>query len=245
MCRMYVVSLSKLLVLMSRIAVLLFGSINASEKYLDIAQLGYEQYQDIIIDGVVVQPANYNHRDCSIRYEMINTVLKQYNRPFTMLDIGASQGYYSFRAAADYPQSVFVMVEDNNHDYPMSGTQLLDLCKANSKLNNVIFLKKILTIADAKRFSECEHMDVVLALNIIHWFKDSWQEITDILLRMGSNIIIETPPQEVIVGEDNNSYRAAIESYLIEKKAVVIGKVPRHTSDSVATVYLIEGQKST
>lgn len=216
----------------------------ASNGYLDIARLGYEQYQDIFINGSVVQHATHHHADCDIRYQIIDAFLRNYHRAFTMLDLGASQGYYSFRAASEYPDSVFVMIEGNNKYYPLVGSQLLDLCKANTALHNIIFLNKEIKIEDVRRLSECEHIDVVLALNVIHWFGQSWKDITDIILNMGSYVIVETPPQETVVSTESNRLRHAIEEYLMSKGAQVIGHVPRHTSNTVATMYLLSPQKN-
>ena len=225
------------------VSILFFLVLDAKDNYLDIAQLGYEQYQDIFINGQVVQRATHNHKDCDIRYQIINSILSKYSRPFTMLDIGAAQGYYSFRAAFSYPKSAFVMIEGNNEHYPFVGSQLFDLCQANTSLNNIMMLNKALTIQHARRLSECEHFDVVLALNIIHWFGESWKEIVDIILNMGSNIIIETPPQEAIISDKSNQHRYEIENYLLSKNALVIGEVHRHTSDVSAKIYLIPAHK--
>jgi hypothetical protein len=212
-------------------------------RYLDIAQLGHEQYQDIIINGKVVQQATHNHKDCESRYQILKSVLECYNRPFTMIDIGASQGYYSFRAAYDYKDSSFVMIEGNNEHYPLIGTQLLDLCKENSALDNIIFLNKPIELADLQRLQECEHFDVIVAFNIIHWFKDSWKEIADAILNLGDTVVIETPPQETGVSDDQNRLRLHIEEYLISKGAEVLGHVKRHTSDAISTIYLVQRHK--
>lgn len=206
--------------------------------FLDIAKLGHEQYQDIIINNQVVKPANYNHKHCDTRYQIIKKVLDRYKRPFTMLDIGASQGYYSFRTAFNY-NCVCVMIEGNNKYHPLIGSQLLDLCKANTSLTNIIFLNKQVVISDLKRLSECEHFDVVLAMNIIHWFSEQWQEITDAILNMGDNIIIEVPPKE------NIPYlRDKIDNYLKSKNASILGYAPRHLDTKLnTTFYLIERSK--
>lgn len=221
-------------------------SILKSEKanYIDIAKLGYEQYQDIFVNGKIIQKANNNHVHCDIRYQIINNFLNKYDRPFTVLDIGASQGYYTFKAATEYPKSVFIMIESNNRHYPLVGQQLFELCKANNLLNNIILLNKVVKVEDLKMLSECEHFDVILALNIIHWFDDSWKEITDTILNMGNHIIIETPPQETIINSKNNQLRKEIEEYLLNKKAQIIGEVPRHTSDTKSKIYLISKNKS-
>ncbi len=214
-------------------------------EYLDIASQGYEQYQDII-NNCLVQPASsliINGRpmkhDCESRYKIIKTVLDKYQRPFTVLDIGASQGYYSFKTAYDYKDSVCVMIEGNNPAYPLVGTQLEQLCHLNTSLNNVILLKRSIILKDLQRLSECEHFDVVLALNIIHWFPNEWQKIADAIINMGDNIIIEVPPQE----KNFSKITYDIEQYIISKGAMSIGVVERHTTGTPVNIYLINGKK--
>jgi hypothetical protein len=135
------------------------------------------------------------------------------------------------------------MIEGNNPAYPKVGSQLLDLCKANTDLNNIILLNKQVLPQDLKRLSECESFDVVLALNIIHWFGMNWKDVTNAILNMGDNIIIETPPQEDIITKEENDFRKTIEEYLLSENARILGEVPRHTSDKMATIYLIEAEK--
>ena len=130
-------------------------------SFLDITKYGQEQYQDVIINGVVVKKASGNH-DTEARYKIIREVLNNYRRPFCMLDIGASQGYFSFRAAHDY-DCVCVMIEGNNAEYPRVGSQLLDLCKANDSLENIILLNKEVVPEDLLKLGECESFSVVLA----------------------------------------------------------------------------------
>ena len=43
--------------------------------------------------------------DCGPRYGMIKPVLDRLDGPFSVLDVGAAQGYFSFRIAQEYPQS--------------------------------------------------------------------------------------------------------------------------------------------
>ena len=207
--------------------------------FLDITQFGYEQYQDIIINDVVVKPALGTRRACNKRYDIIKRYLDKYNRPFTMLDIGASQGYYSFKAAYNY-DAVCVMIEGDNPAYPMVGRQLLDLCNANTELDNIILLNKKIVPNDLQRLSECEHFDVVLAMNIIHWFKDDWQKVIDAILNMGDIVIIETPPEEPITTEEHNALRKTIIDYITALKPFASYKVPRHTSDTFSTMYVIK-----
>jgi hypothetical protein len=214
----------------------------SSYGYLDITKQGYEQYQDIIINGEVVQKATHNHQDGEARFAILDQVLQQYKRPFTMLDIGASQGYYSFKAAQKYPQSVFVMIEGNNQHYPLIGTQLLDLCKENTALNNIVLLNKAIELADLQRLGECEHFGVVVVFNIIHWF-DDWKTVTDAILNLGKNIIIETPPQEPQLPQELNTKRQQIIDYLIAQGAQTLGYVKRHTSNTQSPIFWIQTNK--
>ena len=50
-------------------------------SFLDITKYGQEQYQDVIINGVVVKKASGNH-DTEARYKIIREVLNNYRRPF-------------------------------------------------------------------------------------------------------------------------------------------------------------------
>jgi hypothetical protein len=211
-------------------------------KFLDITKYGQEQYQDIIINNVVVKKASGNH-ETEARYMILQQVLNKYSRPFDLLDIGASQGYFSFRAAHDY-DCVCVMIEGDNPAYPKVGSQLLELCQANDSLENIILLNKEIALKDLLMLGECESFSVVLAMNIIHWFGPYWRDITDAILKLGDKIIIETPPEEDCASREENSLRKSIEEYLIFRRAIILGKVPRHTSaNKMANIYLLELEK--
>lgn len=220
------------------LSVSLSGYSLMASDILDITQYGYEQYQDIIVDNAVVKKATHNHKDCHTRYQVIQQLLDQYQRPFTLLDIGAAQGYYSLRTAYDY-DAVCVMIESNNESYPFNGDQLLDICKANKQLNNIIFLNKLFTPDDLQHLSECEHFDVVLAMNILHRFGDRWREVADAIFNMADHAIVEIPPQETIVSEEQNQLRQEIEDYILAKGGCILGSAPRHTSDTTAHLYLV------
>lgn len=215
-------------------------------NFIDITEQGYEQYQDIIINNCLVKPASAKIQglaithNCEARYQIIKNELDKYKRPFTVLDIGASQGFYSFKIAYNFPNSVCVMIEGDNHAYPLVGTQLEQLCYLNTALDNIILLKHSLVLSDVQRLSECEHFDVVLALNIIHWFPSEWKKMADAIINMGDNIIIETPPQETSFSH----IRYDIEQYILSKGGEVIGIVPRHTSGVPVNIYLIKANKN-
>lgn len=200
-------------------------------KLLKIVLIGF-----IFIAAHISAGTPYNRVESEGCYQIINDFLSQYNRPFTMLDIGAGQGDISFRAAAEYPESVFVMTEGKS--------QLLGLCKASASLSNIIFLNTDLTLQDAQRLSECEHFDVVLILNGVHRFGAAWKEFADIILNMGSYVIIEMSSQDAGGASALSGARGReIASYLASKGAQVLGQVPQRASEKMTTLYLLSPQK--
>ena len=125
-------------------------------------------------------------------YECIERVLEQFKRPFTMLEIGASRDYYSLQAAAKYPQSMFVMIDGNDSENPTAKTDLYKQCTKNNNLNNIILLNIPPSRFNFKRFAQCGHIDVVVALHIER-FKTDQQEVLKNIIEIGEHIIIEAP----------------------------------------------------
>lgn len=186
------------------------------------------QYQDILINGQII---SLGSTSCAPRYEPIKKILKQYKRPITVLDIGASEGYFSFNIAADF-DATCVMIEGNynTNSKEQTADRLEKLCYENNNLNKIILLKKCITSEELQILSECEHFDVVLALNVVHHFGDKWQQVIDAILNMGDNIIIETPPVE-----DKNAagqqYLELIENYLKSQNGEIISRFLRPTDN--------------
>lgn len=207
--------------------------------YLDLQKLGQEQYQDIIINGKVVSTGV---RDCASRYEALKQVLDLYERPFTVLDIGASQGYFALRIAHDYPHATCVMIEGNYSKKWRIADQLQDICRLNTDYDNIIFLKKKISAADLQRLGECEHFDVVLCFNVIHHMKREWQKALSALFTLGDNIIIETPPANDRIARGNKVV-AGIERELKRRNGIIIAKTPRHTSKTNGSMFWFEQQK--
>ena len=205
--------------------------------FLDLSKIGQEQYQDIIINGDVVKRGV---RECAARYEAIKPVLDKYKRPITVLDIGASQGYFSLRIAQDY-DAVCVMIEGNYNPQWRIADQLFNICQHNTDRNNLIFLKKKITARDLRKLAECEHFDVVLVLNVIHHTRGQWKAFTDAIFALGDNIIIETPPPNDFIA--TNPTVGKTHRYLASKKGHVLARPPRHTSNTRGTLFWFEGSK--
>ena len=199
-------------------------------------------YQDIIINGVLLAEGSYA---CKTRYSVLKNLLDNYTRPFTVLDLGASEGYFSFTIARNY-QAVCIMLEGNyaHISNEVTADRLEELCKENTDISTCVLLKKHISRNELKILSECEHFDVVLALNFINHFGSYWQTAAEHILALGDYIIIESPCAD---NKDSTTQKllTAIEAYLKAHKAQIIGQVYyKHQQDKKAsTLYLIEGTR--
>ena len=66
-------------------------------------------FQDQRLHGVTIDKGQ---RDCATRYALIKAALPPWTRPFTMLDLGAAQGYFGLRFAEDHPYCCAVMIDE-------------------------------------------------------------------------------------------------------------------------------------
>lgn len=194
-------------------------------------------YQDIIINNQCVQKGE---RSCAPTYEIIKNILDKIQKPFNVLDIGAAQGYFSFKIAYNY-NAICVML-GGDYDYKDHTKQLFKLCKLNN-LTNTIFLKINISPNLLRELASREHFDVVLALNFIHHCGCDWKETIDAVMMLGNTIIIEHPPYDEFQNPSDRDWiqRASITNYLQQIGARVIGEVPRHTSlIKKSTIYLLQ-----
>jgi SAM-dependent methyltransferase len=202
-------------------------------------------YQDTWICG---QALSEGERDCSTRYEYIKRFLQSYDRPITVLDIGANQGYFSFRIAEDFEDSTCVMIEGN--------PSLLEVCGYNEQIIDndegpvvympgVVFLNKRFSLQDLKTLSECEHFDVVLALNVLHHFSGvDTEELVDTVMSLGDNIIIESPPVEDIGACGQAMIRSLDTVLRFYNHRSSMGETPSHTSKVKREMFLYKGEKT-
>lgn len=199
-------------------------------------------YQDIIINNRLL---TYGSFECESRYATIKEFLKNYNRPFSVLDLGASEGYFSFKIANDF-KSTCILVEGNYapNSQEEIADRLEDLVSENTDLENIIYLKKYVTISDLKILSECEHFDVILALNFIHHFGSNWNKVADLILNLGDYVLIETP-SELNQNAGSQEILKDIHDYLKLRNHKILGKFPPNREDSQKdTLYLIKTNKN-
>lgn len=178
----------------------------------------YQDYQDIVVDNVVVETGL---SDCQRCYDTLKPILDRYKRPITVLDLGAGQGYFSFRIAQDY-DATCVMVEDNN-DSCRRADQLLELCHLNARLRNIALLNKKMSLQELQKLADCEHFDVVLAFDYIDHKDSAWKQTVDAILRLGDNIFIQAPWSSV--PSEDTEQRAVIEN-LVARSGTLMLQTP-------------------
>lgn len=201
------------------------------EILVQLSQERYFPYQDIIVNNEVLTRGV--GPDCPSRYEAIKSVLDKYQRPIKVLDIGASNGYFSLRIAHDF-EALCVMADLSD--------RLLNICKLNNEVDGLVYLKKALSLEDLKMLNEQEHFDVVLALNVVHHMSPC-KEILDILFELGDTVIIETPPANDTRSDDNPDV-PFIEEYLVNKAhGTIIAQTPRADANNFEQIKSLGGDE--
>lgn len=184
------------------------------------------KYQTTWRDGL---PLETGQRDCGDRWAMIAPELAEIQRPFTMLDVGAAQGYFSARAAEEF--DCFVTAIDPNPDLRAVGSPTI---------------KTIIGKVDRHSLAAMPRVDVVLALSVLHHFP-KWREVFDRLRQCREFLIVETPhPDEdwmrsAAARGHLPEIHALVQSYAVKR----LGTSPRASRDGKKTyerpVYLVPG----
>jgi SAM-dependent methyltransferase len=189
-------------------------------------------YQDTYIDGRVVDKGE---RECGRRFDMIKAALPPYTRPFTLLDIGAAQGFFGTRFASEIDGCCSVMIDN--------GDDLLPVLSANA-LPFTIGLKRQLTEGDLEDLADCEHFDVVLALSFLHHLPDPGRALRAVL-RMGEEVFIEVPgPDDPKACGDSHEWLEDL--VRVQDGVRCLGVTASHTTAGVTRrLYHIRRQKST
>lgn len=208
--------MQKILLLCSIVSISLTSAssfLSREEMLCQLSQERYFPYQDVIINNEVL--AVGVGPDCASRYEAIKCILEKYKSPIKVLDIGASNGYFSLKIAHDF-DALCVMADVSN--------RLCDICRFNDQISGIVYLKRALSLEDLIALNQLEHFDVVLALNVVHHMSP-YKEILDIIFELGDTVIIETPPANDARAEKNSDV-PLIEKYLLDKQN---GKIIAHT----------------
>ncbi|MGB1377983.1 MAG: class I SAM-dependent methyltransferase [Nitrosopumilus sp.] len=164
-----------------------------------------DTYNDVRIKG---QTISSGYRESEDRYEEIFKFCKKFNRPISVLDLGAAEGYFTFRLSEDF-SGVFIAVESD------SQRNLLDSCQKNNN-RNILLLEKQMNLKSLKNLKEVQHFDIVLALNIVHHFDEPFQDVIDTLVSMSSFCFFEHP-NSLENSATKNSHRLKNEKLNLEK----------------------------
>ncbi|MFC1853771.1 class I SAM-dependent methyltransferase, partial [candidate division CSSED10-310 bacterium] len=192
-----------------------------------------EIYQDVLIRGKVVKQGV---RKCSDRLRVLKEVVRILPFGFKVLDVGASQGYFSFHMAEQFGARC-TMIEDGytttQHVW-QTAEYLKYLCEQNSHLKNLTLLKMRMFADDLRKLRELEYFDLVCAFSVIHHMRrsehesfSSFLEIIDALINLAPLAIIENP---INTGDHTQFIREALQ----ERDGKVI-----NTSNRGNTVYEI------
>ncbi|WP_077624236.1 class I SAM-dependent methyltransferase [Sediminibacillus massiliensis] len=148
-------------------------------------------YQDIWVKGKVVQKGQ---RECENRYNKIKEQLTKYksDKPFTVLDLGANFGYFSFRIAEDFNAEV-TMIESNK--------RINDIAKQNDN-KKVKLINRHVSADELRKIIKQEKFDVILALSILHHFEE-YNQVIDMLFEDPELVFIEASALEEAKGGYN------------------------------------------
>jgi len=159
-----------------------FKELSKHQKIPELETCSIDTYNDVRIKGNTILSG---YRNSEKRYDEIFKFCKKFNRPISVLDLGAAEGYFTFRLSEDF-SGVFIAVESNPE------RKLLELCIKNND-RKVLLLDKQMNLKNLKNLKEVQHFDIVLALNIIHHFDEPFQDVLDTLVSMCSFCFMEHP----------------------------------------------------
>lgn len=176
-------------------------------------------YQDAWVKGVCLARGD---RECEQRYLAIRRELhrlgfagRSAEKPFTVLDIGAGNGYFSFRLAEDFHAKA-TMIESKPH---------IAVWHRKNANPDVTLIHRTVSAEELMAMAEERHYDVVLALSVLHHFQD-FELAVRAIFRLGDVLFIEPPAPEEAKGGYNGHRAEAILRLLGEHPHKVLLRTP-------------------
>jgi hypothetical protein len=188
-----------------------------------------EQYQDIWVRGSL---KSKGVREVESRYELIKSQAQKYERPFTVLDIGANLGYFSIRLTEDFPNCTAIAIEG------MYGDWLKTILQENAN-NRIILLQKTFTLENLKSLADVEHFDLVLAMSVIHHIKGGFSEVLKTIRSLGTMTIAE------IATEDGACGQESVKTGFVPDDAEIIGHGKSHLHGPERPIFVLRDKKET
>jgi len=186
-----------------------------------------EQYQDIWVRG---KRESKGVRECESRYEMIADIAGLFDRPFTVLDIGANLGYFSLRLAEDFDCTVLAL---EGH----YSSWLRDVLNKNGN-DRVIAVSRTATLDDLRTLADVEHFDLTLALSVTHHVGASYSDVLKQVRRMGMATILELPTERNACGQ------VSVQQTFIPDDGEVLGYGKSHLGGKERPLVLVEDDKT-
>ncbi|MCF7806788.1 MAG: hypothetical protein K9M07_02850 [Simkaniaceae bacterium] len=191
-------------------------------SFVDITRKGYLQKEDIIINNVTVQKATDPSIDYDQMYQLISSYLDRFERPFTLIEFGASQGYVSLRSAYDFPNSVCVISLALHRHQVVFEEHLYSICEENNACENLILLAEPLSLDKIYHLADCEHFDIAFLPHIIEDYQNQWKSYLEAICRLTSAVIISIPKEGSF--PHYSKYKRDLLGFLKSRQAVEIGQ---------------------
>ena len=163
-------------------------------------------------------------------YEAIKPLIKQYERPWTFIELWAGSGELSFKVATKYKKAVCIMAEPDNSD------NIFELCKQHAMVKNICAVKRKLTVENLINIGDCEHIDVTFVPDVSRYFTTNWEKALEAVLNFGDYIAIEAPPF-------SSKLHTEIERFFKQKGGKLFASPPAHLQARVGPLYLFTIQK--
>lgn len=172
----------------------------------------------------------------SDRLKLLKPLLNKYKRRFHVLDIGGG-----------VEPSQNIGQEITRHYDAVATVFEKDWRVENQRHSpRTMVLKHRLTPVELDVLRSCEHFDVVLMLNVLHWYEESWQFVLERAVRMADWIVVQVPSR----GDSNGmmpgrQYVPAmhewLESYPVKKE--LLGETIQFAGHPARPLWLLKGQE--
>lgn len=119
----------------------------------------------------------------SERLNLLKPLLDQYHRRFHVLDIGGG-----IESSQNVGQEIARTYDAVCTTFEKDWTRSTFVPSPRT-----IVFKHELTVGDMEVFATCEHFDVMLMLNVLHWYESEWKRTLDCALSMCDWLIVQLP----------------------------------------------------
>lgn len=166
------------------------------------------------------------------RFGMLRHYLDRFHRRFSVLDLGCGDGQISHAIATHYDASCF-LIDRGFNDTPEYATAHYE------GVPRITCLKHDMTVDELTRLADCEHFDVVLALNFLHHFGEHWHAASGAVARMGWHVFLQLPRVGVpdVPGHDTME---PLHRFIGQTGGLLLGETTQYPGHLPRPLWLIE-----